>query len=68
LDVGATQIRTLYSGQELEKVLRGYLDACKTGHLITVACGAIAGLISLSNAGPAVATWLKLKLRKPHER
>jgi hypothetical protein len=32
LDVGATQIRTLYSGQELEKVLGGYLDACKTGH------------------------------------
>ena len=68
LDVGATQIRTLYSGQELEKVLGGYLDACKTGHLITVACGAIAGLISLSNAGPAAATWLKLKLKKPHER
>lgn len=68
LDVGATQIRTLFSGQELEKVLEGYLDGCKTSHLITVACGAIAGLISFSNAGPAAVNWLNLRLKKTHER
>jgi hypothetical protein len=68
LDAGATQIRTLFSGGELEQVLRSYLDGCKTSHIITVACGAAAGLISLSNAGPAAVTWVKLKIKKAHER
>ncbi|KAH6643723.1 MFS gliotoxin efflux transporter glia [Boeremia exigua] len=68
LDAGATQVRSLFSGGELEQVLRSYLDGCKTGHLITVACGAMAGLISCTNAGPAVLIWLKAKIKKPHER
>lgn len=68
LDVGATQIRGLFDGQVLDKVLGSYLDGCKTSHLVTVACGAIAGLISFSNAGPAAVTWMKLKLKKAHER
>lgn len=68
LDAGATQIRHLFSGGELEQVLRSYLDGCKTSHLVTVVCGAIAGLISFSNAGPTAVTWAKLKLRKAHER
>ena len=68
LDAGATQIRSLFSGGELEQVSRSYLDGCKTSHLVTVACGAIAGLISCSNAGPAAVTWVKLKLKKAHER
>lgn len=68
LDAGATQIRSLYSGGDLDQVLRSYLDGCKTSHLITVACGATAGLISCSNAGPAALTWMQLKLKKAHER
>ncbi|KAF2631569.1 MFS gliotoxin efflux transporter glia [Macroventuria anomochaeta] len=68
LDAGATQIRSLFKGGELEQVLESYLDGCKTSHIITVACGAIAGLISLSNAGPAAITWAKLKLKKAHGR
>lgn len=68
LDAGATQIRSLFSGPELEQVLRSYLDGCKTSHIVTVACGAIAGLISLSNAGPAAVSWAKLKWKKAHER
>lgn len=67
LDAGATQIRHLFSGSELEHVLMGYLDGCKTSHLVTVACGAIAGLISCSNTGPAALSWVKLKLKKAHE-
>lgn len=68
LDAGATQIRNLFSGGELEQVLESYLEGCKTSHIITVACGAIAGLISLSNAGPAAITWARLRIEKAHER
>lgn len=68
LDAGATQIRSLFSGRELEQVLIGYLEGCQTSHIITVACGAIAGMISLSNACPAAVTWAKLRLKKTHER
>ncbi|KAF1931719.1 MFS gliotoxin efflux transporter glia [Didymella exigua CBS 183.55] len=68
LDAGATQIRHMFSGSELEHVLMGYLEGCKSSHLITIACGAIASLISFSNAGPAVVSWAKLKLKKAHER
>jgi hypothetical protein len=68
LDAGATQIRTLFSGNELEKVLNGYLDGCKTSHVITVACGAMAAAISLSNAGPAAIKEIKKSIEKSHER
>jgi hypothetical protein len=68
LDAGATQIRHMFTGGELEDVLKSYLDGCKTSHLVTVACGATAGLISFSNAGPAAVSWAKLKLKKAHER
>ncbi|KAJ4362834.1 hypothetical protein N0V95_001208 [Ascochyta clinopodiicola] len=68
LDAGATQIRSLFGGRELEQVLGSYLDGCKTSHIITVACGATAGLISLSNAGPAAVAWAKLRMKKAHER
>lgn len=68
LDVGATQIRNLFDGPDLDKVLGSYLDGCKTSHIVTVACGTIAGLISFSNAGPAAVSWMKLKMNKAHER
>ncbi|KZM22409.1 transmembrane transport [Ascochyta rabiei] len=68
LDAGATQIRSLFGGRELEQVLGSYLDGCKTSHIITVVCGATAGLISLSNAGPVAVTWARLRIRKAHER
>lgn len=68
LDAGATQIRSLFSGKELDKVLAGYLEGCKTSHIIAVVCGAMAGVISLTNAGPAAIREAKLRLRKSHER
>jgi MFS family permease len=66
LDAGATQIRSLFSGAELDDVLRSYLHGCKTGHLIPLACAAIAAAISLSNAGPAALKAIKLRLKKRH--
>ncbi len=68
LDAGATQIRNLFHGRELDQVLGGYLNGCKTSHVVAVACGAMAGLISLSNAGPAAIQWLRLKQKKAHDR
>lgn len=68
LHAGATQIRSVFSGGDLEQILVSYLDGCKTSHLITIACGAVAGLISCSSAGPATVSWAKLKLKKVHER
>ena len=65
---GATQIRSSFSGDELEGVLRSYLNGCKTSHIITLACGVVAGLISSTNAVPAVVKWTKLQMAKPHER
>ena len=67
LDAGATQIRTLFSGGDLEQVLASYLYGCKTGHLIPVACGAIAAAISLSNAGPAAVKEIRMRMKKTHE-
>lgn len=66
LDAGATQVRNLFSGSDLEQVLASYLDGCKSGHIITVACGAAAGLISFSNAGLATVDWVRLRMKKTH--
>jgi hypothetical protein len=68
LDAGATQIRILFSGNELDEVLKSYLHGCRTGHLLPVACGAIAAAISLSNAGPAAVRELRIRWKKIHER
>jgi hypothetical protein len=51
LDAGATQNQIVFSDNKLEKVLGRYSDGCKTSHAITVACGAITAVISLSNRG-----------------
>jgi hypothetical protein len=68
LDAGATQIRALFSGHELDQVLGAYLDGCKTSHIIPVACGAMAAAISLSNAVPATIQGIKKRIGKSHER
>lgn len=64
LDAGATQIRRLFHGSELDEILDSYLYGCKTGHLIPVSCAAIAAAISLSSAGPAAVR--AMKMRKAH--
>tara|TARA_R110002003_G_scaffold251_4_gene17798 strand:+ start:7410 stop:9137 length:1728 start_codon:yes stop_codon:yes gene_type:complete len=68
LDAGATQIRRSFEGSDLDEILASYLYGCKTGHLIPVACGAIAAAISLSNAGPAAVKEVKMRMKKMHER
>lgn len=64
LDVGATQVRSIFSGADLEKVLQSYVHGLKNGHLLAVACGVVASLISLSNAGPAGIAWIQMRLKK----
>ncbi|KAI2486180.1 MFS gliotoxin efflux transporter GliA [Pyrenophora tritici-repentis] len=68
LDAGATKIRNSFTGIELEDVLGGYLEGCKTSHLVTVACGVMAGAISLTNAGPAAVKEVRRRMKKSHER
>ncbi|KAH8727739.1 major facilitator superfamily domain-containing protein [Phaeosphaeriaceae sp. PMI808] len=67
LDAGATQIRHLFSGGDLDAILVSYLDGCRTGHLIPVVCAAIAAFISFSNAGPAAVREFRLRMKKTHE-
>lgn len=66
LNAGATQIRNVFSGRELEKVLEGYLYGCKVSHIIGISCGVAASLISISDAGPAVVREVKMRLKKSH--
>ncbi|KAH7091452.1 major facilitator superfamily domain-containing protein [Paraphoma chrysanthemicola] len=57
LDAGATQIRQSFKGGDLDE----------TGHLIPVACAAIAAAISLSNAVPAAIKEVRIRMKKIHE-
>ncbi|KAH4059326.1 hypothetical protein HBI25_106320 [Parastagonospora nodorum] len=66
LDAGVTQIRKLFDGAKLDKILDSYLYGCKTGHLIPVSCAAIAAAISLSSAGPAAVQAIRMKIKKSH--
>jgi hypothetical protein len=66
LDAGATQIRKLFSGAELDDVLNSYLHGCKTGHLVPVSCAAIAAAISLSSAGPTAIRAFGMRMNKAH--
>jgi hypothetical protein len=66
LDAGATQIRKLFNGSELDEVLDSYLHGCKTGHLIPVSCAAIAAAISMSNALPAAVKVVNRRMKKSH--
>ncbi|KAF1961862.1 MFS gliotoxin efflux transporter glia [Byssothecium circinans] len=51
LDAGATQIRHLFSGNELEKVLESYLEGSRVSRWVSIACGIACCLISGSGAG-----------------
>jgi len=57
LDIGATQIRHSFAG---------YLDGCKISHVISVACGVAACLVSFGSAGPAGVKEIKMRMRKVH--
>ena len=54
LNAGATQIRNLFSGNDLERVLESYLEGSQVSRWVSVGCGVICCLISGSGAGWAV--------------
>jgi hypothetical protein len=66
LDVGATQIRQVFSGSELQGVLGSYLDGCKISHIIGVVCGVAACLVSFAGVGTAGLKEVKLRMKKMH--
>lgn len=51
---GASQLRKLFSGQELQEVLSSYLDGCRVSHALSLTCGGIATAVSLVMAVPVV--------------
>ncbi|KAF2634775.1 MFS gliotoxin efflux transporter glia [Massarina eburnea CBS 473.64] len=54
LNAGATQIRHLFSGRELENVLESYLEGSRVSRWVSIACGVVCCLISGSGAGWAI--------------
>lgn len=54
LQVGATEIRNVFSGNELEQVLCSYLNGCRTSHIIPLSCGIAITCISM-----IMAIWLR---------
>jgi hypothetical protein len=62
--LGATQICALFSDNDFEQMLSGYLYGCKTNHVITVAFGAMVAAISLSNMKPVDVQETKEKDKK----
>lgn len=66
VNTGATQIRQTFPPSAVEGILASYLDGCKVSHIVSVACGAAASLVSLAAAVPASRNeWRKWK-HKPH--
>jgi hypothetical protein len=61
---GTTQICALFSNNEFEQMLSGYLYDCKTNHVITVAFGAMVAATSLSNMKPVDIQEIKEEHRK----
>lgn len=51
---GASQLRKLFSGQELQEVLSSYLDGCRVSHALSLSCGGVATVVSLLMAIPVV--------------
>ena len=66
LDVGATEIRNVFAGSELREVLSSYLNGCKSGHIIPLACGVAMSLTSMSTAGPALVKEVRMRIKKSH--
>lgn len=66
VNVGATQLRHVFSSGELPGILMSYLEGCKVSHIISVACGAAAALVSLVGAAPAGAREWKTMVQKAH--
>lgn len=68
VDAGATQIRNLFHGSELEIVLGSYLHGCRVSHLIAMSCGVVACMVSVAAAGPGVMHMVKERVGKSHAR
>ncbi|KAF2258931.1 MFS gliotoxin efflux transporter glia [Lojkania enalia] len=66
LNIGVTQIRTVFVGSELNDVLESYLEGCRISQVISVACGVVACLVSLGCAGKAGIREMKIRLKKVH--
>lgn len=62
LNLGATQIRQNFTGEELHQVQASYLDGCHIATAISMACGLVACVVAMGSAGKEI----KLRLKKVH--
>ncbi|KIW22645.1 uncharacterized protein PV07_10922 [Cladophialophora immunda] len=68
VNTGATEIRRLFGKKHLQGILMSYLQGCKDSHLVPMACGSAATLVSMVVAVPSVSrSWEKWK-HKAHSR
>ncbi|OAL18357.1 hypothetical protein AYO22_10773 [Fonsecaea multimorphosa] len=68
VNTGATEIRRLFGKKHLQGILMSYLQGCKDSHLVPMACGSAATLLSIVVAVPSVSqSWEKWK-HKAHSR
>ncbi|KIW92406.1 uncharacterized protein Z519_07390 [Cladophialophora bantiana CBS 173.52] len=68
VNTGVTEIRRLFGKNQVPGILRSYLQGCKVSHLVPMACGSAATLVSMVVAVPSVRqAWEKWQ-HKSHAR
>ena len=68
VNAGATEIRRLFAKDQVEGILTSYLQGCKDGQLVPLACGAVATAVSMVLAVPLLAQSFNNWKHKPHAR
>lgn len=64
INTGATRIREAFRAEDIYGVLSSYLEGCRDSHLVPIACGASAVLVSMVIAVPGVAKEFDTRVRK----
>lgn len=64
LDAGATQIRQIYQGTILERILDGYLDGCRISYVICLACAVTASIVAMTSIGLGGVKWRVTKIHR----
>ena len=68
VNAGVTQLRTTFTSSQLPVILTAYLEGCKISHIVSVACGGAAVLLSVASASPTAAKRLRSWVAKTHTR
>src|SRR6201999_2863436 len=55
VDAGATEIRRVFSKDQIQGILTSYLQGCRDSQLVPLVCGGVATAVSMVLAVPAMA-------------